>query len=341
MDSDSSDYPGNTSTEGRLNSGQLDYGIISTVGDIDWFRVTLIAGQVYRFSVEAGSMNGLFDPQLAIYGSSGQLIERATVGEGFQSKYLDYTASSTGHHYLEVSGSGTLTGSYKIIVTGNTDDSGNGSNDGPIESATNYTLAEGDSSMLTLSGKKPIRGTGNSDDNMIFGNTASNKIYGLAGNDFLDGDAGNDQIEGGDGDDVLIGSAGNDRLLGGAGNDRLVGGAGIDQLTGGTGADRFVCNAVAPGKIDKIRDFSLADGDVLAFDNTVLTALGDSIGAGNVVIAASAKAQDADDFLLFSTKGGWLYYDADGNGAGAAIKLAGVKGNFSGIDYASFVIDDI
>lgn len=345
MDTEGVDYPASTSTPGLISGGSTDYGVIATSGDVDWFRVALVAGQSYRFKIEAGTMNGLFDPQLSLYDSAGSLIERATIGEGFQLKYLDYVAGGGGNHFLAASGTDSLTGTYRITVTGTTGDGsdggGSGSGGSGVESDKTYVLQPGDGNTLTLTGSKSIRGTGNDEDNTILGNTGNNKLYGLAGNDVLDGDAGNDQLEGADGSDVLMGGAGNDKLYGGVGDDRFVGAAGVDQITGGSGADTFVFNHVAKGNADKIKDFNLGEGDLFAFDSTIFTALGEAIGAGNVVIAAKAQAQDADDFLLFSTKGGKLYYDADGNGAGAAIQLAAVKGSLTGLDYTSFVIDGV
>ena len=43
------------------------------------------------------------------------------------------------------------------------------------------------------------------------------------------------------------------------------------------------------------------------------------------MVGAGAVAQDGNDYLIFDTKGGKLYYDADGSGAGAAIQIATLK----------------
>ncbi|GAB1393878.1 hypothetical protein MASR1M60_20420 [Rhodocyclaceae bacterium] len=141
------------------------------------------------------------------------------------------------------------------------------------------------------------------------------------------------------GDDVLVGTAGNDKLSGGGGDDRLTGGQGSDKLSGGAGADTFVFNYAASGHADKIIGFSVGEGDKLAFDATVFTALTGGITSGNVMIGTKkVKAQDADDFLLFESKGGKLYYDADGNGADAAILIAGIKGSLANFDDSCFAV---
>ena len=103
------------------------------------------------------------------------------------------------------------------------------------------------------------------DDNMQ-GNDGNDTLNGGLGNDGLDGGAGNDTLNGDAGNDYLGGGEGNDILNGGLGNDVFVGGAGKDTLTGGAGADAFFFTALTDSTsaaIDKITDFSLADGDYI------------------------------------------------------------------------------
>ena len=103
------------------------------------------------------------------------------------------------------------------------------------------------------------------DDNMQ-GNDGADTLSGGLGNDGLDGGAGNDTLNGDAGNDYLGGGEGNDILNGGDGNDVFVGGAGKDTLTGGSGADAFFFTALTDSSsvaIDKIIDFSLADGDYI------------------------------------------------------------------------------
>lgn len=155
-------------------------------------------------------------------------------------------------------------------------------------------------------------------------------LHGVYGSDS------NDKLTGTNDDDALYAFAGKDQLSGGKGNDKLLGGAGADKLSGGAGADSFVFTHLASGNIDNISDFKLAEGDRFVFDTSVFTALVDGISSGNVIIAATAKAGDTNDFLLFSTKSGKLLYDPDGTGSSAAIQIAGIKGSFADIGYSSF-----
>jgi Ca2+-binding RTX toxin-like protein len=141
-----------------------------------------------------------------------------------------------------------------------------------------------------------------------------------------------DKLVAGAGADIMSGGAGNDTLSGGAGSDTLVGGAGKDELRGGDGADRFVFDT-APGtsNLDTIKDF-LPGTDKIVLSNKIFSKFTGitagteiAIMAGNFVSGATAKASDTDDYLIHDTKKGLLYYDADGNGRGAAVAFAKVE----------------
>ena len=53
---------------------------------------------------------------------------------------------------------------------------------------------------------------------------------------------------------------------------------------------------------------------------------GPTLDAGEFVSNSGGIAGDADDFLLYDSDTGNLYYDADGNGAGARILIASLTG---------------
>jgi len=63
---------------------------------------------------------------------------------------------------------------------------------------------------------------------------------------------------------TVLGGAGDDTIIGGAADDVITGGAGVDDMAGGLGADTFVI-AFGDGDNDTIRDFSVAEGDVIDF----------------------------------------------------------------------------
>lgn len=133
--------------------------------------------------------------------------------------------------------------------------------------------------------------------------------------------SGNDFLKGIDSADTLSGGEGKDTLISLGGDDSLSGGAGSDVLVGGDGADIFVFDSLKKGEYDSITDFT--HGDFLEFDTTVFTQL---VGATTDNLVFGAKAKDANDFLIYNSTNGKLYYDADGSGKGASIQIAGIKG---------------
>jgi Ca2+-binding RTX toxin-like protein len=139
---------------------------------------------------------------------------------------------------------------------------------------------------------------------------------------------------------ALSGNAARNTLNGGAGHDRLNGGWGSDVLSGGTGRDVFIFKD-APnrwGNMDTITDFSVAD-DTLWLDNAVFTKLfnaktGTLHGA---FFKVSARALDANDYVLYDKATGYLRYDADGSGAGAAVTFAKLAAGLT-LTSADFVV---
>lgn len=209
----------------------------------------------------------------------------------------------------------------------------------------------------------------------LTGNGLNNVLYAGAGNNVLHGGDGFDtvsyafatagitadlgvstaQATGGSGSDTLIsinhlngsnfndvlrGSSSDNTLSGGAGNDMINGGLGNDSLYGGTGLDTFRFSlALGPTNVDRINDFVTAD-DTIQLENAIfakLTATG-TLAAGSFVSASGAVALDANDYILYDTATHNLYYDADGNGAGAAIKFATLVGVTGTVTNADFLV---
>lgn len=101
-------------------------------------------------------------------------------------------------------------------------------------------------------------------------------LAGGAGNDLVFGSiGGGNRLFGREGADKLYGRSGDDYLNGGSGGDRLDGGVGDDTLRGGTHADTFVFNH---GN-DVIEDFSEAQQDRIAIDDSMITAVMGMSGA--------------------------------------------------------------
>lgn len=184
-----------------------------------------------------------------------------------------------------------------------------------IQSTVTVTLGENIENLTLLNFISTDRasypnGTGNSLDNIIEGNSHRNILSGLNGNDRLFGKVGSDTLNGGDGNDALTGGEGRDTLVGGFGNDQFV----FDSALG---------NA----NVDTMKDFNPTD-DTIQLDNAIFTrfkVMG-PISKGRIVSGANAAAADANDNLIYNTDTGALSYDADGNGASAAIQFVTLTG---------------
>ncbi len=157
-----------------------------------------------------------------------------------------------------------------------------------VSSTVNWVLGN-EVENLTLAGTAAINGTGNALANTITGTPAANAI------------------DGGAGDDTLSGFDGNDTLTGGAGNDRLSGGNGADAfrvVTTGDGTDTITDFAGGSDKIYIVAaNFGLVSG-----------------ATANVVVNGNPSSGTA--VFLYTSATGSLAFDADGNGAGAAVPLA-------------------
>jgi Ca2+-binding RTX toxin-like protein len=174
--------------------------------------------------------------------------------------------------------------------------------------------------------------------NFVFNtNVINDSKTGTSYDDDLFGGQGNDTLVGGSGDDRLFGELGVDNLVGGFGNDTLDGAFGLDVMSGGAGVDTFVLHK-AQG-VDTISDFAAGErlrlsaaefgGGLVA--NRALTALQVRVGAG--VTTANLASQR----LIFDSLNRNLYFDADGNGAGARVQIAKLTGT-AAISNLSFSI---
>jgi Ca2+-binding RTX toxin-like protein len=162
----------------------------------------------------------------------------------------------------------------------------------------------------------------------LTGSSTANEITGHAGANLLKGEGGHD---------VLKASSGNDRVYGGTGNDKLYGGSGNDKLYGGTGSGRdiFVFDT-RPNKstnVDRVYDFN-PRYDTFHLDNAAFTKLGTGSAARpkkfkSDMFVKSDKAQDGQDRIVYDKKTGALYYDKDGTGGAAQVKIATLSKNLA------------
>jgi Ca2+-binding RTX toxin-like protein len=156
-----------------------------------------------------------------------------------------------------------------------------------------------------------------------------NTGYGLdliLGIENVTGGSGADWLTGDGLANSLGGSGGADRLLGADGQDTLAGGAGNDILTGGAGQDVFVFDTARAKNLDTIKDYAVAD-DAIHLENGVYTRLGSPGALASKAFWAGKKAHDSSDRIVYDKATGALYYDQDGTGSAAQIKIGQLSKN--------------
>ncbi|WP_167392396.1 calcium-binding protein [Mesorhizobium sophorae] len=249
-----------------------------------------------------------------------------------------YYVDNAGDHVVELNGQGT----------------------DKVQAYVSFSLSGQELENLALRSSASINGTGNSIANIITGNSGNNIIDGLGGADTMSGSTGNDtyyvdnagdhvvelngqgtdnvqayvsfNLSGQELENLQLRSAANingtgnsiaNIIAGNSGNNVINGLGGNDTLSGAQGQDNFVFTTAlnAATNVDHISDFSVVD-DTIQLDNAVFAALG---GNGTLTAAAfhiGAVATTAAQHILYDSANGWLSYDADGNGAGAANHFA-------------------
>ena len=200
---------------------------------------------------------------------------------------------------------------------------------------------------------------GNAGGNVLDGGGGTDRLSGLGGDDFLYVDSADDIVDeqaGGGYDNVLarshyaltfgqhvevlstadhagtqaINLTGNDLnniVIGNAGSNVIDGSFGSDLLDGLGGVDSFAFTTnLGAFNVDTIIGFEGGDGDdKILLENAIFTGLAAGALDPNAFVIGS-QAADADDRIVYNNLTGALYFDADGNGAGAAIQFATLQG---------------
>lgn len=172
-------------------------------------------------------------------------------------------------------------------------------------------------------------------------------IENVSGSIFSDSITGNssaNNIRGGNGNDMLIAGSGSDTLNGDAGDDVLRGGTGNDILYGGTGRDIFRFDAAlgtsTTQNIDQIKDFVVAD-DTIQLENAIFQKFGinttGAINAAYFKANTTGLAADSNDYIIYETDTGKLFYDSNGNAPGGAVQIA-LLGTKLALTSADFIL---
>jgi Ca2+-binding RTX toxin-like protein len=166
-----------------------------------------------------------------------------------------------------------------------------------------------------------VEGAGEGTDTVL-----STISYGLSGNVenlTLGGTAG--AGKGNDLANVLRGNSSDNVLKAYGGNDSIYGGRGNDSLSGGAGADSFFFDTKlnATFNVDKLLDFSSAD-DTIMLSRAIFGGIGQDGTLDAAAFVAGTAATQGGHRIVYDQASGNIWYDADGNGAAAAILFAQV-----------------
>lgn len=106
--------PGDTSSTVTLAIGSSVNGVLDTLGDHDWYRVTLTAGQTYTFTIGATGAGDIQDSYLRLHNGAGTLIaENDDIAfPGNTYSRIVFTATTSGTYFVNV-------GAYNDLETGN------------------------------------------------------------------------------------------------------------------------------------------------------------------------------------------------------------------------------
>ena len=121
---ETADAAASTATTYTLGVGQTAQGTATTQSDHDWYRVNLVAGQTYTFSmIGTGVTNDLDDTYLQLHNSAGTVIATDDDSGPGLSSALTFTASTSGTYYIDAgaysgaSGSNSVSGQYGLSMT--------------------------------------------------------------------------------------------------------------------------------------------------------------------------------------------------------------------------------
>lgn len=179
------DYSATIKTTGLISPGSSTSGQLELAGDDDWFAISLTTGQEYTFTLVPGSSNGLDDPFLSLYGSSGALLT-SNDDSSLKSSQIIYTPASTGTYYLGASSgaTGSGTGTYSMAssyptVNGVTVVTGASGND-------SWSAATGNSAFDGGQGTDTVVFSGNRSQYTVVKTPAGYKVFDNSGTDGVD-----------------------------------------------------------------------------------------------------------------------------------------------------------
>ncbi len=116
---ESADAAAAPSTAYALGVGQSAQGTLAAAGDHDWYRLDLVAGQIYACAMTGTGVNNVADPYLRLYDASGSavLAQNDDALPGGNSLFT-FVAPAGGVYYLDAGAyNNSGAGQYEVSVT--------------------------------------------------------------------------------------------------------------------------------------------------------------------------------------------------------------------------------
>lgn len=111
------DIPGNTSTNATIAVGGTVTSSLDAVGDTDWFKITLTAGQTIDINLFGSGATPLSDTYLRIRDANGNIIADNDDSNASLFSFLKFTAATGGTFFIEADSYGNnLLGEYTLTV---------------------------------------------------------------------------------------------------------------------------------------------------------------------------------------------------------------------------------
>jgi serralysin len=225
--------------------------------------------------------------------------------------------STTIENVLGGAGDDTITGNAAknhLSGGGGTDRLFGAAGDDTIDGGSGANYLRGDDGADTITGGADfddINGNMGNDtahgglgDDWVVGGKDQDSLFGDVGDDIVYGNLGDDTCDGGAGADLMRGGQGADSLAGGAGNDWLSGDRGDDTISGGAGADVF--HTFGDAGVDRVLDFSVAEGDRVQLDPGTQWTVA-QVGTDTVISMTGGATMVLVGVQMSSLPTGWIF----------------------------------
>jgi len=111
------DVPGDNTTTATVTVGSTTNGDLEVVGDHDWYKINLTAGQAITIQINGVTLE---DPYLIVRNSAGALVyENDDISSGvIRDSKLSFSATYSGVYYIDVGAfSDAYAGTYQVVVS--------------------------------------------------------------------------------------------------------------------------------------------------------------------------------------------------------------------------------